>query len=256
MKTHNHSFSLILPWFRRVVVATALFLPTVAGHSAEPAVEVDVLIVPYRQVSVSFPVGGIVEEIAVREGDLVQRGALLATLEHLEEALDTERFEKALEKRRSDHDASDQLFREKMISEEEALEKRVEMEIAEIQVKRAAAAVERRKLRSPLAGLVVGKHREPGEWVDPGTVVLEIVDIDQVYAQLMLRAEHSRGIRMGQDIPLVFPDVSGSNQFTGKVDFIDPRIDAASGLLRVRVLIDNPGHRLPPGMSGLAQLPR
>lgn len=256
MKTRNDVSPAIVFWLRRAAVAFALFLPMVPGHAAEPPVEVDVLIVPYRQVSVSFSVGGIVEEIGVREGDLVKRGDLLATLEHLEEALDTERFEKALEKRKSDHDASDQLFREKMISEEEALEKRVEMEIAEIQVKRAAAAVERRKLRSPLAGLVVGKHREPGEWVDPGTVVLEIVDIDQVYAQLMLRAEHSGGIRMGQDIPVIFPDISGLNRFTGKVDFIDPRIDAASGLLRVRVLIDNPGHRLPPGMSGLAQLPR
>lgn len=238
-----------------VLSLPVLLLTAHSSHGGDPA-EVDVLVVPYHQVSVSFPVGGVVEELAVREGDVVRRGDLLASLEHLEEQLDAQRFAKVLEKRKSDHAASEKLFGEKMISEEEALEQRVEMEIADLQHRRALAAAERRKLRAPLGGLVVARHREPGEWVDPGAVVLEIVDIDRVYAQLMLRPEHSAGIRMGQEIPLVFPDVVEQNRFIGKVDFIDPRIDAASGLLRVRVLIDNPGHRLPPGMSGLAKLPR
>jgi len=228
----------------------------VLGAPESRGAEVDVLIVPFRQVSVSFPVGGIVEQLAVREGDRVQQGALLATLEHQEEFLDAERFAKVLEKRKSDHEASDQLFRERMISEEEALEKRIEMEIADLQYKRALAVVERRKLRAPLNGLVVAKHREEGEWADPGSVVLEIVDIDRVYAQLMLRADQSAGIRLNQEVPVQFPTIAGETRFLGKVDFIDPRIDAASGLLRVRVLIENPGHRLPPGLSGLAQLPR
>lgn len=240
------------------LVSTILFaaglLASVALAADQQEIEADAMVIPFRQVSVSFPVGGIVEEIDVREGARVERGDLLATLEHEEELLDALRYEKMLEKRRSDHEATDQLFRENMTSEEEALEKRIEMEVADIDRRRALAAVEQKKLHAPLSGLVVDRLREPGEWVDPGAVVLEIVEIDQVYARLMLTAEESRSIRIDQEISLSFPALSKEERFVGKVDFIDPRIDASSGLLAVRVLVDNPNHRLRPGLSGFAHL--
>ncbi|MEX2382633.1 MAG: efflux RND transporter periplasmic adaptor subunit [Opitutales bacterium] len=246
-----HSFKISAPWFAIVVTGIFWSLLSPLSHAVTP---VDVLVVPYRQVSVSFPVGGIVEELSVREGARVEQGDFLGALEHEEERLDARRFEKVLEKRASDHEATASLFLERMTSAEEALDKRIEMEIAEIQYRRALATVERRKLYSPLRGLVVAREREPGEWVDPGTVVLEVVDIDQVYAQLMLSAEESSSVRMGQEIPLVFAAINGDPRFQGTVDFIDPRIDAASGLLKVRVLVDNADHRLPPGLSGFAWL--
>ena len=36
------------------------------------------------------------------------------------------------------------------------------------------------------------------------------------------------------------------------VSFIDPRIDAASGLFRVKLLLDNPNHDIKAGMRGEA----
>jgi multidrug efflux pump subunit AcrA (membrane-fusion protein) len=38
----------------------------------------------------------------------------------------------------------------------------------------------------------------------------------------------------------------------GKVSFIDPRIDAASVLFRVKVLLDNKDHKIKAGMRGVA----
>ena len=40
--------------------------------------------------------------------------------------------------------------------------------------------------------------------------------------------------------------------FSGKINFIDPRNDAASGLVQVLVEIDNPEHKISPGMKALA----
>jgi len=192
----------------------------------------------------------------VREGAIVQQGDPLGSLEHKEEMLDALRFEKILEKRQSDYEATAQLFREGVVSDEEALEKRIEKEIADIQLRRAQAALERRMLHAPLTGLVVARMHEPGEWVDPGTVVLEVIDVERVYAQLMLDADQSARVELGQEVPLVFPTLSGLDQVVGTIDFIDPRIDASSGLLRVRVLVENSKRRLPTGLSGIAHLPR
>jgi len=43
-------------------------------------------------------------------------------------------------------------------------------------------------------------------------------------------------------------ETGGNDTFQGKIDFIDPRVDAASGLLRVKVLVANPQHVIKPGL--------
>ena len=47
-------------------------------------------------------------------------------------------------------------------------------------------------------------------------------------------------------------DLEHYGKYKAKVSFIDPRIDAASQLFRVKLLLDNPNHEIKAGMSGLA----
>jgi multidrug efflux pump subunit AcrA (membrane-fusion protein) len=43
-------------------------------------------------------------------------------------------------------------------------------------------------------------------------------------------------------------------EFTGKLDFIDPRMDAESGLYRIKLLVQNPELRLKAGMRSVLEL--
>ena len=52
-----------------------------------------------------------------------------------------------------------------------------------------------------------------------------------------------------------FPVMPSKKTFQGEVYFIDPRIDATSGLLRTRILIQNPDHEIRAGMRGKVVLP-
>lgn len=236
---------------RPLALALALLAAPLSARAASTA---EALVKPFRAVSVSTPVAGTLQTLAVREGASVKRGDTLAALAQEAEELDVERLEKVLEKRVFDDRGAAKLFTDRVISEDEAVEKRLEREIAELQLRRARVELARRTLRAPLAGLVVATHREEGEWVDPGAVVFEIVNIDQVYAELLVTPEEAAPLRVGQRLSARFP-VLGATDFPGVVEFIDPRVGASSGLMTVRLLIENPGHRIRPGYRGQVRLP-
>lgn len=224
----------------------------VAGLSAGTT---EVLVKPFRAVSVSAAVAGTLRTLAVQEGEAVKLNQPLAVLDNEQEQLEVDRLTKVLDKRNFDDRGTAKLFQDKVVSEDEAVEKRIEREIAELQLRRAKVELAHKTVVAPLDGLVVAKKREAGEWVEPGTVVFELVNIDRVYAEMLVTPEEAAPLKVGQPLVTRFPLLSPTPEVEGRIDFIDPRVDASSGLMKVRVLIENPQHRLRPGYRGQALLP-
>jgi RND family efflux transporter MFP subunit len=241
--------------FRPVRASVSASVAAFAFVSPIRAASVDALVKPFREVSVSAPVSGIIESVQVREGDTVQRGQILAQLENEVERVEVERLAKILEKRQYDDAGTARLFKNNVVSEDEAVEKRIEREIAELQHRRAMVELERKTLHAPLAGTIVAVNFDVGEWVDPGVVVFEIVDIDQVYAEVLVTPEQGLAVAPEAKVTVQFPLLGDQGRFAGTVDFIDPRVDASSSLMRIRVVIPNADHRLRPGYRGTVELP-
>ena len=230
----------------------------VAGRAAVPAageVQVDGLVLPFHQVSVSCRVQGAIETIDVKEGDEVSAGQPLAQLFRAEEELEEQRTSRVVEVKTFDAQGTEALLKNDMARKDEALEKRTEMEIAILQHKLAQVALERKVIRSPIAGIVVSRKKEPGEWVEPGAVVFEVVSFDSVYVQILLSFEQAMPLSVGESVLVKLPQLPVPDSVRGKVDFIDPRVDASSGFQRVKILLPNPERRILPGTRGVVVLP-
>lgn len=219
----------------------SLLTGLVAGKSAfaASAPSFDGIILPYMEVVVAAPVQSTIDSIAFKEGDTVKAGQTLARLYAKVEELDMLRAKAALEKHEYDFKSSKNLYAEKIISEDEALKNKIELELAKLQYDQAAELFRQRTIVAPIDGLIVEKMREAGESVTATQPMFRLVDVSRVYVVFYIKAE---------DLPLlsVGAKVSGScvvggqtRTFSGSVDFIDPRVDAASGLIRVKILVDN-----------------
>lgn len=220
-----------------------------AGAGALPLAAADGVLLPFKEVTVSSAVSGILAEVNIKEGDLVQHEALLGRLIDRVEATEVDRFAKVLEQKEFAAQGTQNLFRDKVVSEGEAIEKRLDRDIAKLQHQVALEQLERRKIRSPIAGLVVEKKKEAGEAVNENEAVFRIIDISRVYLQVFVDASIALKLKAGGAVTVDFPEYE-KLQRPGTIDFIDPRIDGASGLVRVKVLIDNPDRRLIAGMRG------
>lgn len=218
-------------------------------------IRVEGLVLPFQQASVSCRIAGLIDTIAVKEGDNVEAGQTLAQLFRAEEELEVQRTEHLVKVKEYDAQGTEELAKKKMARQDEALEKGAERDIALLQAKLAQVALERKLIKSPLAGVVVAKKKEPGEWVEPGAVVFEVVSFDQVFVQILLSFEQALPLALGQEVAVELPQLATGSRVKGKVDFIDPRVDAASGYQRVKILLANPGRRILPGTRASVVLP-
>lgn len=225
-------------------------LPLVA---ADPA-RFDGIVLPFKEVVVSAPVQSTIVSVAVREGDTVTSGQRIAQLYSRLEELDLGRAKAILEKRNFDHRGMKRLFADKIVPEDKELEARIELELAQLQHDIAAENVRIRAINSPLDGIVVERLREAGESVTATQPLFRIVDISRVYVQFFISAEQLPRFSLGQRLAARFDVLKDSPSFSGQVDFIDPRVDASSGLIRVRLLIENPRQLIKAGMRASVAL--
>jgi membrane fusion protein, multidrug efflux system len=216
------------------------------------AEDIQGLVIPLKLVSVSSPVlQEVIAHVLVEEGDEVKENQILVELRREREELEVRQAEQVVVQRKFTAEGAQKLFNEKIGSKETAMEKQTELELAKIQLAAAEVRLKEKTIRSPLNGTVVKKYKEAGEAVDRVEKLLDVVNIDQVYVQFYLDPKLMQTIKQDASVQVRFP-VLGAEAFVGKVSFIDPRLDAGSGLFRVKVLIDNADHRIKAGMRGTA----
>lgn len=123
--------------------------------------------------------------------------------------------------------------------------------LKENEVEFAAWNIDRMRVRSPLAGVVVEISRHPGEWVEPGETVFRILRMDRLRVEAFLDATKITDSLVGRPVSLRV-DLPGrpATEFTGKVVFVSPEIDPVNGQARVWAEVENKDLALRPGLHG------
>ncbi len=87
----------------------------------------------------------------------------------------------------------------------------------------------------------------PGQYLAPGDSIIELVDLDPIYAEFTLPERYLSEIAVQQDVIVkvaAWPDL----EFPGKISAISPNIEKSSRSVQVRATLPNPEHLLRPGM--------
>ncbi|MFU8848876.1 MAG: efflux RND transporter periplasmic adaptor subunit [Opitutales bacterium] len=207
------------------------------------------LVQPYREVNLSSTVQTFITEMKVREGAIVESGDLLVQLYARSEELELERIGFAVERREFENRGAQNLFAEQLISEDEAMEKSIELRLAQLQYDIVKERLEMRSLRAPISGVVVERLYEEGEMVAVGEPILRLVDIATIYVSAYMTVESARAFPSGALVRLTFAELGeDAPELEGQVEFIDPRVDPASGLLQIRIIAENPQRIVKPGL--------
>jgi RND family efflux transporter MFP subunit len=216
---------------RRNVLALVLFALGAASGSAETFQGV---VSPIKSVSVSSPVlQEIITDVLVKEGAAVKEGDVIVELRKEREELDVKLSNKLIELKRFIARGQDKLFKEEMGSEEKALEAKTDLELAQLQLEAKTVALKEKTIRAPLSGTVVKKYKEAGESVAREEKLIDIVNIDQVFVRIYLPPNLRKILKEQEKVSVKIADLEGA-EFAGTVTFVDPRNDAASGLVQVK----------------------
>ena len=124
--------------------------------------------------------------------------------------------------------------------------------------------LERRQIKSPLAGVVTERFKDQGEWIGQGEPILRIIRMDRLYVEGFLSAAEflpqqvfNQPVRVRLDISEVIKKsaverVFKNRLFLGRIVYVSPEVDG-KGDYQVRAEVENQqyaGHwLLRPGMS-------
>lgn len=108
-------------------------------------------------------------------------------------------------------------------------------------------------LFAPVGGIVIKKHVNEGDYVKTGDRIYTISDLDHLWVRLEAYESDLTWLRYGQDVVFT-TEAYPSEEFHGRISFIDPVLNSMSRTVGVRVNVYNQDRRLKPGMFVRAQV--
>ena len=210
---------------------------------------------PAERITISSPVEEIVEAVQVKEGDVVEEGAVLATLFSTQEQLEIKRLNLMIDKASEDLETAQKLYDKKIQSRSNLMEKQLELKRLEVEREIAQFAVDQRSIKAPVAGTVVYRLKDPGEAIGRVEPLFEIIDASRMKLVFFLSTKHLEQLSEGMEADVTFPELPKVTGQKAKLIFVDPQLDSRSGLFRVRFEFDNRELKLMPGLRAKVKLP-
>jgi len=115
------------------------------------------------------------------------------------------------------------------------------------EIERTGKASEHVTIYSPASGVVIHRNAQEGMYVDTGSRIFTIADLDAVWVQLDAYESDLRWLRYGQNVNFTTEAFPGET-FHGVVSFIDPVLNPTTRTVKVRVNVENKDGRLKPEM--------
>jgi multidrug efflux system membrane fusion protein len=221
-----------------------------------------------ESVDVRARVAGTIERVHFRDGQDVKRGDLLFSLDGRPFAAEVARAEAQVTAARtaatlaaSELERARKLIAQKAVSQQEADQANAAALNAQAQLRSAEAALTSAKLnldytaiRATIAGKASRANLTVGNLVAAGDPVLtSIVAQDKVHAwfdlpePLVLAQLRSNGKAAALKVAMGLADEAGYPH-AGSIDFVDNRLNPATGALRARAVFDNKDRRFVPGL--------
>ncbi|WP_342629873.1 efflux RND transporter periplasmic adaptor subunit [Nguyenibacter vanlangensis] len=108
-------------------------------------------------------------------------------------------------------------------------------------------------LRAPFSGRLGVRRVDPGQYLQPGTVVVTLQALDPIYVDFYVPQNMSAYLKEGSPVTVTVDAWPGHN-FAGAVTAVTPQVDVPSRTILVRARLGNHDHALVPGMFAIVRL--
>jgi len=200
-----------------------------------------------RQVDVLARTTGLVETIAVEEGDRVREGDILVRLGKEELKLRLQQAQVALQQVNATFTRTKALHDSRMVSEAEFETIRHQVENARVSLDEVKLSLAYADIRAPISGVVMLRLVEVGDLIRPNQQVLELADLEPLLARIHVPEKRMHQIREGQEARVLIESLP-DEKFAGEIRMISPGVDPQSGTVKVTLEIPDALGRLKPGM--------
>ncbi len=192
-------------------------------------------------------VTGRVSSIGFRDGQPVRRGQLLIGLDASLNEAEVAQAKAELALAQSNLKRTADLATKNFVSG--SAQEQAESNVAVLQAKLQLAEARLSKMRvtAPFDGVVGIRTVNVGDVVKDGTDIVNVEDIATLKVDFRVPERYFTQLKVGQPMEIVTDALPGA-RYQGRIEAINPRLDANGRSLEVRAALTNSDGRLRPGM--------
>jgi membrane fusion protein (multidrug efflux system) len=208
-------------------------------------------LVAVRGVDVTTEIAGQVREVAFTSGAEVKADEVLVQLNADADVAQLDSLQAVAELSATMLKRDQEQLAAKAVSQAT-----VDTDLADLKSKRALVAqqkalVAKKTIRAPFAGRLGITTVNPGQYLNPGDMIVTLQTIDPIYINFSLPQNDIARLAAGQVVNLE-TDAFRGETFSGTISAINPKVDPATRNVLLQARIANPQQRLLPGMFARA----
>ncbi|MGZ8301315.1 MAG: efflux RND transporter periplasmic adaptor subunit [Telluria sp.] len=226
-----------------------------------------------ERVDIRARVGGFITSVNFKPGSVVKKGDVLFQIDPRPFQAEASRAEAAANSAAAraglaklELDRAERLLADKAIAQRDYDEKASSVKELDANVRAAQASLQAARLNmaytrvtAPIGGRVSKAEVTTGNLVDGAVILTSVVSNNPIYATF--DGDEATYLRVGRDAQRGAPvavKVGLANEsgfpHEGKLEFVDNRLDTATGSVRMRATFDNANNTLVPGLFARVQL--
>lgn len=190
---------------------------------------------------------GRVVSIGFRDGEVVNKGAILLALDATVQDAELAQAKANLALAQSSYRRNQELLEKKFISPQALDASGATLKVQQAAVQLAEAKAAKMRLRAPFRGVVGLREVSVGTYIKEGESTITVDDIASLRVDFRLPEAALGRLARGQEISLASDALPGE-QFAARVEALDPQLDPNGRSIAVRARFDNKAGRLRPGM--------
>ena len=198
------------------------------------------------QVKVLSEAEGRVERLLVEEGDLVNKGQILAVLVQDEAKIALSKVELKASNAKAALDRAEGTRDQGLISAEAYDKLKMEFEVASQEVAEAEWLLAKTVIRAPFSACVTERFITQGQHLRPGDELFTVADYDPLVARIYLPESDVLDLEEGREVRIALA-ANANLSFSGRIRQIAPVVDTATGTVKVTVEAVKPPAGVRPG---------
>ncbi|AKJ67648.1 RND transporter [Pandoraea thiooxydans] len=200
-----------------------------------------------RGVNVTTEIAGLVREVHIKSGSHVKAGQVLVQLNADSDIAQLHALQAQADLAQTVYNRDKKQYELKVIAKATLDADEANLRSTRAQAAQQAAIVEKKTIRAPFSGRLGITTVNPGQYLNPGDMIVTLQDTDTLYADFTLPQQDFSKLAIGQTVVLQNNTYAGKT-FTGKITSINPLVDTATRNVQVEAEIDNRAGKLLPGM--------
>jgi membrane fusion protein, multidrug efflux system len=200
-----------------------------------------------RGADLALDIAGLVTHVNVKSGDEVREGQLLLQLRDTEDVAELLQLQAALALAQVTFERAQAQLAVKVIAKADYDQAAADLKVKEAAVEQQRVIVAKKQLRAPFAGRAGIVTINPGTYLNAGTTIVTLQQLDPVYVDFYVPQKLVGGLKAGEKASLTL-DAFRGREFPGTLNAISPKVDSDTRNVEVEAAVPNPERLLSPGM--------